>query len=138
MFFKKQIISILLASSIFASTTANVAALEKLTELPTATVSFTYGDNTYTRQMEKLDRGLVAVKTDDGVYLSWRLSGEESSVSEIRTAPDFDVYKNGEKIATVTASTNYVDRFGTAEDRYSVAIVGKEKCESFRYGIITI
>lgn len=130
MFLKKQIISILIASSIFASTTAGATDLEKLTELPTAAVSFTYGDNTYTRQMEKLDRGLVAVKTDDGVYLSWRLSGEESSVSEIKNAPDFEVYKNDEKIATVTASTNYVDRFGTAEDRYSVAIIGKEQCES--------
>lgn len=27
--------------------------------------------------MDKLDRGLVAVKTTDGVYCSWRILGEE-------------------------------------------------------------
>lgn len=31
-------------------------------------------------QLEKLDRGLVAVKTENGVYLSWRFFGRKSAV----------------------------------------------------------
>jgi rhamnogalacturonan endolyase len=30
------------------------------------------------KQMELLDRGVVAVKTDAGVFVSWRLLGNES------------------------------------------------------------
>ena len=29
------------------------------------------------RQMETLDRGLVAVKVSNGVYTSWRIPGDE-------------------------------------------------------------
>ena len=29
------------------------------------------------RTMDKLDRGLVAIKTDAGVFCSWRIFGEE-------------------------------------------------------------
>ena len=29
------------------------------------------------RQMEALDRGLVAVKTENGVFISWRVLGNE-------------------------------------------------------------
>ena len=54
-------------------------------------------------QMEYLGRGTVAVKTKDGVYLSWRLLGTEN----YDTA--FDVYRDGRKIDTVSDSTNYTD-----------------------------
>ena len=30
------------------------------------------------RQMERLDRGLIAVKTNDGVFLSWRMFGTDA------------------------------------------------------------
>ena len=41
------------------------------------------------RNMDQLDRGLVAVKTTAGVYLSWRILGEEYyDVS-------YNVYRNG-------------------------------------------
>lgn len=60
-------------------------------------------------QMEYLDRGTVAVKSGTNVYLSWRLLGTEN----YDTA--FDVFRDGEKIATVTDSTNYTDlRVGTS------------------------
>lgn len=60
-------------------------------------------------QMEYLDRGTVAVKSGTNVYLSWRLFGTEN----YDTA--FDVFRDGEKIATVTDSTNYTDsRVGTS------------------------
>lgn len=54
-------------------------------------------------QMEYLDRGTVAVRTDTGVYISWRLLGTEN----YDTA--FDVYRDGVKIAVVSDSTNYTD-----------------------------
>lgn len=66
------------------------------------------------RYMEYLDRGLVAMKTNKGIYLSWRLLGTEAYNSS------FDVYRNGEKIATVSTSTNYIDTQGAMEDEYYV------------------
>lgn len=80
----------------------------------TATISYKYGDKAYERQMEKLDRGLIAINTGSGVYVGWRLLGDEGTVADIKNAPDFEVYRNGTKIATVTDSTNYFDASGKA------------------------
>ena len=88
----------------------------------TSVIKYNYGDGTFQRQMETLNRGLVAIKTNNGVYLSWRLLGTEASVPTITKSPDFDVYKNGNKIATVTDSTNYLDYSGTTSDKYTVTI----------------
>ena len=68
-------------------------------------------------QLEKLDRGLVAVKTNDGVYLSWRFLRDEvrGAEKERLTGADFIVLRGGEVIATVTDSTNYMDHDGTVE-----------------------
>lgn len=88
----------------------------------TSVIKYNYGDGTFQRQMETLNRGLVAIKTNNGVYLSWRLLGTEASVPTITKSPDFDVYKNGNKIATVTDSTNYLDYSGTTSDKYTVTV----------------
>jgi rhamnogalacturonan endolyase len=76
-------------------------------------------------QLEALDRGLVAVSTTSGVFLSWRLLGSEvTGATETGLAgPDFAVYRDGEKIGTVTDSTNYADASGTASSQYMVAPV---------------
>ena len=95
-----------------------------------AKISYNYDGEDHTRYMEKLDRGLIAIKTDKGVFLSWRLLGDEASVKEIINAPSFKVYKNGEQIATVDNSTNYIDAVGSMTDLYSVAIDGGEPCEA--------
>ncbi len=100
-----------LLPAVYAANTENTAAIE-----------YDYGDGAFTRQMEKLDRGLVAVQTENGVYLSWRLLGTEATPSKITKAPAFDVYKNSHKIATVYDSTNYLDTAGTASDTYAVSI----------------
>ncbi|MBQ3427918.1 MAG: rhamnogalacturonan lyase [Clostridia bacterium] len=85
--------------------------------------------------MEKLDRGLVAITTANGVYLSWRLLGDESTIADIKNAPGFIVYKNGSELARVTDSTNYLDAGGSARDSYSVAVIGGEECEAVKpYG----
>lgn len=73
-------------------------------------------------QREKLNRGLVVVKTNTGIFLSWRLLSEEvTGYSETGvTGADFKVYRNGECIATVSDSTNYLDTDGKETDIYQV------------------
>lgn len=76
-------------------------------------------------QLETLDRGLVAVSTADGVFLSWRLLASEATGATATglAGPDFAVYRDGERIAVVTDSTNYADAGGTAASSYTVAPV---------------
>ena len=86
---------------------------------------------TNARQMEKLNRGLIAVKTTadtrgqavNGVYLSWRLLGDECLENQA-----FDIYKNGTKIHTtgVHDATNWIDTSGTASDKYKVVKAGED------------
>ena len=73
------------------------------------------------RQMEWLNRGLVAVKTTNGVFLSWRVLGTDGNTT------GFNLYRDGEKIASFTGSqaSNYTDTKGIASSKYSVkAVVG--------------
>ena len=76
-------------------------------------------------QLEALDRGLVAVSTSEGVFLSWRLlASEATGATDTGLAgPDFAVYRDGEQVAVVTDSTNYADAAGTATAQYTVAPV---------------
>lgn len=76
-------------------------------------------------QLEDLDRGLVATSTSEGVFLSWRLLADEvTAYSDYGLrGTDFNVYRNGEKIATVTSSTNYLDEDGTNDSEYYVSAV---------------
>jgi len=80
------------------------------------------------RQMEKLDRGLVAVKTNNGVFLSWRMLGTEpSSIA-------FNLYRNGTKLnsSPITGATNYVDSGGNTSSTYTVSSIinGQEQVAS--------
>jgi rhamnogalacturonan endolyase len=74
------------------------------------------------RQMERLDRGLVAVPAiDGGVLVSWRLLGDDPA----RTA--FNLYRDGQKLnATPLAGpTDFVDKTGDSTATYTVrAVVG--------------
>ena len=69
-----------------------------------------------TRQMEKLDRGLTAIKVENGVFISWRWLGTE------RIDTSFDVFRDGEKVndQPITQSTNYVDVNGAVHSQYYV------------------
>ncbi|WP_435303350.1 rhamnogalacturonan lyase [Paenibacillus amylolyticus] len=78
--------------------------------------------------MEYLDRGVVAVKTGTGVFVSWRLLGTEgSNVS-------FNVYRDGTKVnaTPITNSTNLQDASGTSSSKYTVRAVvsGTEQAAS--------
>ncbi len=76
-------------------------------------------------QLEKISRGLVAINTGDGIFVSWRLFVYEVTGAEKErvTGTDFALYRNGEKIAVVTDSTNYLDKSGKEGDTYFVAPV---------------
>ncbi|HEX6244010.1 MAG TPA: hypothetical protein VFZ61_24005, partial [Polyangiales bacterium] len=72
-------------------------------------------------QMENLCRGVVAVRSGGGNFVSWRLLGYEP--------PDiaFNVYRDGAKLnpAPLDKGTNYVDAMGSASARYKVrAVIG--------------
>ncbi|WP_020391206.1 rhamnogalacturonan lyase [Kribbella catacumbae] len=85
-------------------------------------------------QLEKLDRGLVATTTSEGVFLSWRLLGKEatSRTDHGLAGTDFAVYRDGKRLATVTDSTNYLDKTGTPTARYRVVslVNGREQDRS--------
>jgi rhamnogalacturonan endolyase len=85
------------------------------------------------RQMEYLDRGLVAVKVEGGVFVSWRLLGTEPS--DI----GFNLYRDGVKVnaAPITDSTNFLDPHGTPDSKYTVRAVvnGREQRDSGESGV---
>ena len=69
-------------------------------------------------QMEKLDRGVVAVPTStfgNACFVSWRLMGTED-----KDATTFDLLRNSEVIASDLKVTNYQDSQGTANAKYQV------------------
>lgn len=69
------------------------------------------------RKMEKLDRGLVAVKTSNGVYTSWRIPGDE--YYDVK----YNLYRNGSLIAEGLEVSNYLDASGAVGNTYTVAPV---------------
>lgn len=116
-----------------------VAAVRNGEEIAIFPVLKTACKKVFHEQLEKLSRGLVAVKTEQGVFLSWRLMLDEvSGYGETGlTGADFMVFKNGKPIAFVTDSTNYMDASGTGDDEYQVAPIwenegdGKDILEEF-------
>lgn len=89
-------------------------------------------------QLEKLNRGLIAVKAKTGIFLSWRMMIDEvEGYSETgMTGTDYIIYKNDRRLVTVTDSTNYIDTEGTMEDEYRVAPVNKgvegQRCQAVK------
>lgn len=73
-----------------------------------------------TRQVENLDRAPVAVLTDQGVTLGWRMLGlDKDSVG-------FHVIRDGVQITDepIRSTTTYVDPTGTAASKYVIKTVG--------------
>lgn len=71
------------------------------------------------RQMEYLDRGVVAVKVTNGVYISWRYLGTDNP------SVGFNIYRNGTKVndKPITTQTNYTDAGGNLSSNYVVKTV---------------
>ncbi|MGP3967519.1 rhamnogalacturonan lyase [Streptomyces sp. 6N223] len=71
------------------------------------------------RELEYLDRAPVAVPTDEGVFVSWRLLGLDARDTA------FHVYRDGERITRqpLRGATSLTDPDGTAESVYRIAEV---------------
>ena len=79
------------------------------------------------RTTDMLDRGLVAVPSGSGAFVSWRIFGEEYYDTE------YNLYRNGQKVNdTPLKVSNYVDANGKAGSKYQVAAVvrGVEQAKS--------
>ena len=77
------------------------------------------------RTIDKLDRGLIAIKTTSGVYVNWRIQSNE--YFDVK----YNLYRNGTKIAENLNVSNYTDAAGTVSNTYTVAAVvrGKEQAQ---------
>jgi hypothetical protein len=72
--------------------------------------------------VENLDRGVVAVVQDGGIFVGWRMLGYEYD----RDAPEritYSVYRDGVSIASVADSTNFLDAGGSPDSSYAVSVV---------------
>lgn len=82
------------------------------------------------RYTDKLTRGLVATKASSGVFVSWRMLGEEYY------DVTYNLYCNGTKIASGLKKTNYSHSAGTTSSSYQVAAVVRgveqEKCPAVK------
>lgn len=80
------------------------------------------------RQIENLDRGVVAVKVNTGVFVSWRALGTEA------LTVGYNLYRGSTKLnsSPITTKTNYLDTGGTTSSTYAVAAVvnGVEQAKS--------
>lgn len=79
----------------------------------------TPGDTVLERDAERIGRQPVAVAQEDGVYLGWRMQGDDPEQI------GFHVYRDGERITDepITGSTNYVDPDGTIDATYRISQV---------------
>ena len=76
------------------------------------------------RMTDRLDCGLVAVKTDGGVFCSWRILGEEYY------DVTYNLYRDGVKVnAEPLKVSNYVDAAGSTASKYTVKAVARGKEE---------
>ena len=94
--------------------------------LSTMLLAFVLGAHAQ-RTTDKLDRGLVAVPSGSGSFVSWRIFGEEYYDTE------YNLYRNGQKVNdTPLKVSNYVDANGKSGSKYQVAAVVRgveqEKC----------
>ncbi len=71
------------------------------------------------RQIENIDRGLLAIKKGEGVYLSWRVLGDEY----LNTS--YNLYRGSIKLNTepIKGATSFYDATGTTGVEYSVSAI---------------
>ncbi len=76
-----------------------------------------HAQNTSQSQMEKLDRGLIALPAQSGTgnFVSWRSLGTDD---EMQT--QFELLRNGKSVAKDLYATNYTDAAGKRSDTYQV------------------
>ena len=69
------------------------------------------------RVIDKLDRGIVAVKTTSGVFVSWRIQSDEYY------DVTYNLYRDGSLVAEGLSASNYTDAAGTTSSSYTVEAV---------------
>ena len=69
------------------------------------------------RVIDNLDRGIVAVPTTGGVFVSWRIQSDEYY------DVTYNLYRNGTKIAENLTTSNYKDAGGSTSSSYTVEAV---------------
>ena len=69
------------------------------------------------RVIDKLDRGIVAVKTTGGIFVSWRIQSDEYY------DVTYNLYRDGAVIAENLKTSNYTDAAGTSSSSYAVEAV---------------
>jgi len=82
-------------------------------------------------QMEYLNRGVVAVRTGNNNFVSWRWLGTEDDIT-------FNLYRNGTKVNSSPLNvTNYTDNGAAANSTYTVRVIvnGTEQTPSESAGV---
>ena len=101
----KNIISVLKRSVLMIALTAPLPFIPQI-----------HSQETETRQIETLNRSVLAIKTSKGVFINWRFLGTDpKNIS-------FDVYRDGEKITDerIIDRTNFTDIYGDEKCKYSI------------------
>ncbi|TQM78497.1 cellulose binding domain-containing protein [Saccharothrix saharensis] len=108
--------------------TGNVDPTSTTTTTTTTDPGPGQGDPTGRKQVERLDRGVVSVRSGSGNLVSWRLLAGDSP------STGFNVYRGGTKLnsSPITTSTNYLDSGAAADASYTVRAVvnGTEQAAS--------
>lgn len=137
--YKERLISIIVSSVMLSCSGINAAASEKWTvdqpkpsKTATGITERLWENRPFDlRNMEYLDRGLVAVYTAKGIFVSWRWLGTESYETK------YNLYRDGKRINPFPLNvTNFTDTEGTIESSYQVAAVidgiEQEKCDAVK------
>ena len=127
-------LAVLMACTMIPATLPIVSNAE-VNDVIDGTSAVLYSHDASDRPMESLNRGLVVQALNGDNYLSWRLMVDEDEVyGTSESNVPFNIYKNGQFLATETYSTNYIDPNGTSSDTYQVAPIVNgvegEKCDS--------
>lgn len=92
-----------------------------------AASSASWAQYSHTINVDNLGRGVLAVKADNGIFVSWRsLPTDDAQLA-------FDIYRDGIKIneMPLTKMTNFTDLEGTVDAKYTIkAILNGEEKES--------
>ena len=90
-------------------------------------VLMAHADVAAQRMTDKLDRGLIAIKTEGGIYCSWRVLAEE--YYDVA----YNIYRDGTKLNAEPLKVScFTDASGTDGSKYTVSAVvrGKEQAQS--------
>lgn len=78
-----------------------------------------FSELTAQRRMEELNRGVVAVRVSEGIFISWRVLGPEWD------GVGYNLYRGTTRLneIPITGGTNFLDKLGTSESAYHVCAI---------------